>query len=185
MLTKVERFTVKIRLCVGRGIGPLTIAPVAFTVLTIFSADLSTAQNRGEDPSKLYSPEELAKWEAGTEPGYKSYDYYDMVMRKNVPQYHINANVTGGSEKTNYYLSVAHTGQDAMMRDFKYERTNLQLNIDTKITDRFTIGAQISGKYEKTEDVGLPGGDGYYSAILSMFKMQPIESPYANDNPPS
>lgn len=74
-----------------------------------------------------------------------------MVMRKNVPQYHINANVTGGSEKTNYYLSVAHTGQDAMMPDFKYERTNLQLNIDTKITDRFTIGAQISGKYERVK----------------------------------
>lgn len=29
-------------LCVGSGIGPLTTAPVAFTVLTIFSADLST-----------------------------------------------------------------------------------------------------------------------------------------------
>lgn len=29
----------------------------------------------------------------------------------------------------------------------------------------------------------MPGGDGYYSAILAMFKMQPIESPYANDNP--
>lgn len=102
--------------------------------------------------------------------GYKSYDYYDMVMTKNVPQYHINAKCDGGSEKTNYYLSVAHTGQDAMMRDFKYERTNLQLNIDTKITDRFTIGAQISGKYEKTEDVGLPGGDGYYSAICLCSK---------------
>ena len=37
-----EGFTVKIRLCVGNGIGPLTIAPVAFTALTIFSADLST-----------------------------------------------------------------------------------------------------------------------------------------------
>ena len=45
------------------------------------------AQNRGEDPNNLYTPEELAKWQAGTEPGYKSYDYYDMVMRKNVPQY--------------------------------------------------------------------------------------------------
>ena len=44
LLTKVERFTVKIRLCVGRGIGPLTIAPVAFTVFTIFSADLSTRE---------------------------------------------------------------------------------------------------------------------------------------------
>lgn len=141
------------------------------------------AQNRGEDPNSVYTKEELAKWAAGTEKGYKSYDYYDMIMRKNVPQYHVNASVTGGSERTNYYLSVAHTSQEAMMPDFNYQRTNFQLNLDTKITNRFTIGAQVSGRYEKTNDVGLPGGDGYYSAILAVFKMRPIDSSYANDNP--
>lgn len=141
------------------------------------------AQNRGEDPNSVYTKEELAKWAAGTEKGYKSYDYYDMIMRKNVPQYHVNASVTGGSERTNYYLSVAHTSQEAMMPDFNYQRTNFQLSLDTKITNRFTIGAQVSGRYEKTNDVGLPGGDGYYSAILAVFKMRPIDSPYANDNP--
>lgn len=141
------------------------------------------AQNRGEDPNSVYTKEELAKWAAGTEKGYKSYDYYDMIMRKNVPQYHINASVTGGSERTNYYLSVAHTNQEAMMPDFNYQRTNFQLNLDTKITNRFTIGAQVSGRYEKTNDVGLPGGDGYYSSILAIFRMRPIDSPYANDNP--
>lgn len=141
------------------------------------------AQNRGEDPNSVYTKEELAKWAAGTEKGYKSYDYYDMIMRKNVPQYHVNASVTGGSERTNYYLSVAHTNQEAMMPDFNYQRTNFQLNLDTKITNRFTIGAQVSGRYEKTNDVGLPGGDGYYSAILAIFRMRPIDSPYANDNP--
>lgn len=141
------------------------------------------AQNRGEDPNSVYTKEELAKWAAGTEKGYKSYDYYDMIMRKNVPQYHVNASVTGGSERTNYYLSVAHTSQEAMMPDFNYQRTNFQLNLDTKITNRFTIGAQVSGRYEKTNDVGLPGGDGYYSAILAVFKMRPIDSPYVNDNP--
>ena len=141
------------------------------------------AQNRGEDPNSVYTKEELAKWAAGTEKGYKSYDYYDMIMRKNVPQYHVNASVTGGSERTNYYLSVAHTSQEAMMPDFNYQRTNFQLNLDTKITNRFTIGAQVSGRYEKTNDVGLPGGDGYYSAILAVFKMRPIDSPYGNDNP--
>lgn len=141
------------------------------------------AQNRGENPNSVYTKEELAKWAAGTEKGYKSYDYYDMIMRKNVPQYHVNASVTGGSERTNYYLSVAHTSQEAMMPDFNYQRTNFQLNLDTKITNRFTIGAQVSGRYEKTNDVGLPGGDGYYSAILAVFKMRPIDSPYANDNP--
>lgn len=141
------------------------------------------AQNRGEDPNSVYTKEELAKWAAGTEKGYKGYDYYDMIMRKNVPQYHVNASVTGGSERTNYYLSVAHTSQEAMMPDFNYQRTNFQLNLDTKITNRFTIGAQVSGRYEKTNDVGLPGGDGYYSAILAVFRMRPIDSPYANDNP--
>lgn len=141
------------------------------------------AQNRGEDPNSVYTKEELAKWAAGTEKGYKSYDYYDMIMRKNVPQYHINASVTGGSERTNYYFSVAHTNQEAMMPDFNYQRTNFQLNLDTKITNRFTIGAQVSGRYEKTNDVGLPGGDGYYSSILAIFRMRPIDSPYANDNP--
>ena len=141
------------------------------------------AQNRGEDPNSVYTKEDLEKWAAGTEKGYKAYDYYDMIMRKNVPQYHINASVTGGSEKTNYYLSLAHTKQEAMMPDFDYQRTNFQLNIDSKITKRFTIGAQVSGRYEKTEDVGLPGGDGYFSSILAMFKMRPIDSPYANDNP--
>lgn len=141
------------------------------------------AQNRGEDPNSVYTKEDLEKWAAGTEKGYKAYDYYDMIMRKNVPQYHINASVTGGSEKTNYYLSLAHTKQEAMMPDFDYQRTNFQLNIDSKITKRLTIGAQVSGRYEKTEDVGLPGGDGYFSSILAMFKMRPIDSPYANDNP--
>lgn len=141
------------------------------------------AQNRGEEPNSVYTKEELAKWAAGTEKGYKSYDYYDMIMRKNVPQYHINASVTGGSERTNYYLSIAHTNQEAMMPDFNYQRTNFQLNLDTKITNRFTIGAQVSGRYEKTNDVGLPGGDGYYSSILAIFRMRPIDSPYANDNP--
>lgn len=144
---------------------------------------VEAAQNRGEDPNSVYTKEELAKWAAGTEKGYKGYDYYDMIMRKNVPQYHVNASVTGGSERTNYYLSVAHTSQEAMMPDFNYQRTNFQLNLDTKITNRFTIGAQVSGRYEKTNDVGLPGGDGYYSAILAVFRMRPIDSPYANDNP--
>lgn len=144
---------------------------------------VESEQNYGRDPRNLYTPEELAKWMAGTEPGYKSYDYYDIIMRKNVPQYHINANVSGGTEKTNHYLSVAHTSQDALMQDFNYNRTNIQANIETKITKNFTVGTQISGKYEKTEDVGLPGGDGYFASILGMFKMWPTESPYANDNP--
>lgn len=141
------------------------------------------AQNEGRDPNTVMSPETLAKWQAGNEPGYKSYDYYDIVMRKNVPQTYINGNVSGGSENSNYYVSVSNLSQDAMMKDFNYSRTNIQANIEAKVIEGLTIGTQISGREEKTEDVGLPGGDGYFSSILGMFKMIPTVGPYANDNP--
>src|SRR5687768_8160158 len=42
LFTCGERSTVKIFLRVGKGIGPVTTAPVLRTVFTIFSADLST-----------------------------------------------------------------------------------------------------------------------------------------------
>lgn len=144
---------------------------------------VETEQNAGKDPSELYTKEELAKWEAGREPGYRNYDYYDIIMRKNVPQYNVNANVSGGTKRSNYYISYTHTGQEAMMKDFDYKRTNFQVNLDTEIIKGLTVGTQTSARLEKTRDVGLPGGDGYFSSILSLFSSLPTHGPYANDNP--
>lgn len=144
---------------------------------------VEAAQNEGKDPSSVYTREELAKWQAGTEAGYQGYDYFDIITRKNVPQSHINASISGGGVGSSYYLSVSHTEQDALMKDFSYKRTNIQANLETKVANRLTIGAQLSGRDEITEDVGLPGGDGYFSAILGMFTNLPITGPYANNNP--
>ncbi len=144
---------------------------------------LEAIQNEGGDPASLYSKEEFQKWQDGVEPGYQGYDYYDIIMRKNVPQYNINANVSGGSERTTYYLSVGNTGQEAMMKDFDYQRTNLQVNIETKVTDRFSVGTQTNARYEESNDVGLPGGDGYWTSMLALYTNVPLYGPYANDNP--
>lgn len=144
---------------------------------------VEATQNDGGDPSSVYTPEELAKWQAGTEPGYRSYDYYDISMRDNVPQYQINASVSGGTEKTSYYLSLAKTNQEALLEDFSYDRTNIQANLQTQVAKGLTVGTQISGRLEDTRDVGLPGGDGYFSAILGVFSNLPTIPPYANNNP--
>ncbi len=144
---------------------------------------LESAQNFGSDPSLLYSPDQLAKWEEGTERGYKSYDYFDIVMRPNVPQYYLSANASGGSERSNYYISASHINQDAIIRDFNFNRTNLQANINGKIAKGLQVGTQISARVEKRHNVGVPGLDDYFNPLLSVFSMWPTESPYANDNP--
>ena len=140
-------------------------------------------QNANRNPAALYTPEELAKWQAGTDSGYQSYDYYKMVTRKNVPQRYISASASGGTQKSTYYMRVTHPDQDAMLRDFSYTRTNLQANINTQLANRLQVGTQVSLRLEKTFNVGVPGLDDYFNPFLSIFSMWPTEAPYANNNP--
>ena len=144
---------------------------------------LQSEQNLGNDPSKLYTPEQLAKWQAGTEKGYKSYDYFKMVMRPNVPQSYISASASGGSQRANYYFSLSNINQQAIIRDYNYNRTNLQLNLNSSIAKGLQIGAQVSARLEKRHNVGVPGLDDYFNPFLSITSMWPTEAPYANDNP--
>ncbi|MBF9252830.1 TonB-dependent receptor [Pontibacter sp. 172403-2] len=138
-------------------------------------------QNQGRQPN--ITPEELAKWQAGTEKNYRSFDYYDMVMRPNVPQYSLNASASGGSESVNYYFSVGHLDQEALIRDYNFNRTNFQANIDASLIKGLTVGTQLSGRIEDRHQVGVPGLDDYFNPFLSIFTMWPTERPYANDNP--
>lgn len=144
---------------------------------------LESEQNLGRDPSLLYSPAELAKWEAGTEPGYQSNDYYKFVIRPNVPQYFLTANASGGSDRSTYYLSLGHINQDAIIKDFNFNRTNLQANISSTILKGLTVGAQLSGRIEKRHNVGVPGLDDFFNPLLSIGSMWPTETAYANNNP--
>jgi len=144
---------------------------------------VEAAQNEGGNPQAVYTPEELAKWQAGTEPGYQGYNYQDIIFRKNIPQSALNASISGGGENSTYFLSAGHLAQEAMMEDFAYKRTNLQINMESSPMKGLTVGSQISGRHEYSQDVGLPGGDGYFASILAIFKNRPTVGPYANDNP--
>jgi TonB-linked SusC/RagA family outer membrane protein len=138
-------------------------------------------QNQGRTSN--ITPEELEKWRIGTEKNYRSFDYYDMVMRPNVPQYSFNASATGGSESINYFVSVGHLNQEALIRDYNFNRTNFQANLDASLAKGLTVGTQISGRVEDRHQVGVPGLDDYFNPFLSIFTMWPTERPYANDNP--
>jgi TonB-linked SusC/RagA family outer membrane protein len=144
-------------------------------------------QNRGlmsNDPSVIANRRgELEKWRQGTGKGYISTDYYDMVMDESVPQYQLNASASGGSDNVNYYFSVSHVNQDAMIKDYNFNRTNLQANIEAKLAKGLRVGTQIYGRQEDRFQIGVPGLDDYFNPFLSIFTMWPTERPYANDNP--
>jgi TonB-linked SusC/RagA family outer membrane protein len=132
---------------------------------------------------KALTADELEKWRQGTEPGYKSYDYYDMVFRPNVPQYFVNGNISGATDNLSYYLSGSYLDQKALIEDNSFKRYNLQANLEAKVTPRLKIGTQLYARTEYRHTAGVPGLDDYFNPFLSVFSMWPTEAPYANDNP--
>ena len=129
---------------------------------------------------------ELDKWKAGTEYGYWNEDWRKLIIAKNAPMYSANVNATGGSEKVNYYISATRLDQKGVYgttREFDFNRTNLQSNIDARISQRLKVGLQINGRIETRDQPGVPGTDDYWAARFALFRNRPMELAYANNNP--
>ncbi len=143
-------------------------------------ADAEMNQNGRTDITQ----EELNKWQQGTEVGYKTFDWRKFILKKNAPQYNLNINATGGSDKINYYLSATHLFQNSVLgREFTFRRTNIQSNVDAQITNSLKVGVQINGRVETRDNPGVPGGDDYWAPRFALFRNRPTERPFANDNP--
>lgn len=137
-----------------------------------------------QNGSTNWTPEEVAKWQEGTEEGYRGFDW-SSYTRENVPKKYIQANASGGSEKTSYYFSLSHLDQEAVFEGYKFNRTNLQSNVSTNISERLKVGLRINGKIEKRNAPAVTNGPGdlYWQPLWGVFRNLPTETPYANNNP--
>lgn len=127
---------------------------------------------------------ELDKYKAGTDYGYQTFDWYNYIVKKNSPQSNVNVSASGGSDRINYYVSVNRLDQNSVMgREFLFNRSNFQSNIDAKISDKIKVGLTISGRQENRKNPGVPGGDDYVAPKFGILRNRPTERPFANDNP--
>lgn len=133
--------------------------------------------------SYRYSRDDLAKWRQGTEKGYVPFDWYDFIW-ETAAQNYLNANVSGGSDKINYYFSVGHLNQnDAIVNYGGFKRTNVQMNITSQISEKFKVSATYNARHEQKVNPGVPGGDDLWLPRFGTFRNLPTVRPFANDNP--
>ncbi len=133
--------------------------------------------------ARTYNAEDLEKWRQGTEKGYVPFDWYDYIWETS-PQVYLNANVSGGSDKINYYFSLGHLNQqDVIVNYGGFKRTNVQMNINAQISDRFRVGANYNARLEYRRNPGVPGGDDLWLPRFATFRNLPTKRPFANDNP--
>ncbi|MEO6916980.1 MAG: SusC/RagA family TonB-linked outer membrane protein, partial [Chitinophagaceae bacterium] len=140
-------------------------------------------QNAGQTPST--TPDILAKWKQGTEPGFQGMNYKDFIIQKNAPQKYVNLSTSGGTDKLNYYLSIGTIKQDAILKQYNFKRSNFQANIEGSVVKGLKVGAQLSGRIEARHNVASTTGAGntFDNPFLAILTMWPTEHLYANDNP--
>lgn len=140
------------------------------------AADIANAKAELEKwRTKYYNPE--------TGEDYRGYDWYGNFVDNAAPQFYVNGSVSGGTDKADYYVSLSHVNQNAVFKEYTYNRNNLQANMNMNVTKRLKIGFQVLGKIEQNVNPGLTGADDYYEMRNSILFLVPTQRPYANDNP--
>lgn len=87
-------------------------------------------------------------------------NWFDEVLRNGGLQQH-NLSIAGGSEKTNFNISLGYLQNEGVVRFTDgTERYNIRLNLDTEVTDRFQIGASVyaSRQVSNLDAVDQDGG---------------------------
>lgn len=97
-----------------------------------------------------YTPEQIQKYYAGTDPLYPNTDWYHELIRNWAPQQQHNISVRGGSENIKYYGFIGYLDQGSIWKNNggDYSRYNLQSNIDAKILDNLSLQLDISSIFE-------------------------------------
>lgn len=86
--------------------------------------------------------------------------------------------ISGGDEKTNYYLSGTYLNQEGVVQTNNVERYTFKLNLDHKVSKSIKVGSSIG--YSKWKDVDI-NESGKFGIILNSITGAPVMDVYEAD----
>lgn len=109
-------------------------------------------------------------------------DWYDQVLNKNSFMQNYQLGISGGSEKTKFYLGVSHFDQEGIVKMDSYKRSTIKLNLDHKIFDNFKIGAKTY--FSSSVSVPLDEDNSIYSPWVAAAGARPDAPAYDENGKP-
>lgn len=105
-------------------------------------------------------------------------DWQEQAFNPDAGITNVNFSANGGNESTRFYFSTSYDKQDGIMIRNKFERISGRLNLDHKVSDRFSIGANFS--FSRTETTTLPE-DNQFNNPIQLVALAPI-TPIRDEN---
>ncbi|BDD07583.1 SusC/RagA family TonB-linked outer membrane protein [Fulvitalea axinellae] len=106
-----------------------------------------------------YTDEQINSFSGGT-------DWLDEVTRTGVIQEH-NISIRGGNEKTTFLTSLNYFENKGVVDKSSYERVNLRLNLDHKVSDWVKVGLKSNGTFNKEKKIKISNGTTEGAGVIS------------------
>lgn len=102
-------------------------------------------------------------------------DWQDVIFNDSAQRTQHELSVSGGTDKSNFYLSVGLTDQQGIVMSSisNYIRKNIRLNSTHKIGKYVTIGQTLGFSHEKTVGIGNTNGE-FGGPLASAINLDPV-----------
>ncbi|MBQ0736360.1 SusC/RagA family TonB-linked outer membrane protein [Aquimarina celericrescens] len=105
-----------------------------------------------------------------------TFDWVDRGVRNTSVVQDYNVSITGGSDKSNYAVSVGYTGQEDVLFDTEFERYSFSINSDHKVTDWLKLGQSYRIAITDSPDEVVFDSN-LFRTLTFAAPWQPIEDP--------
>ncbi len=138
-----------------------------------------------------WSADDVEAFRTGSDPyGHPDVNWYDEVFKKSAWQENVNVDISGGSSRVSYFVSLGFLNQDGMVKDFGskendvnsnyfYHRFNFRTNLDFKVTDNFKMRLDITSRFM---NINEPRGLNATGQVFDWNEMRPYSAPVTNPN---
>ena len=149
-------------------------------------------ENAGDpDSMNYFTREAIEAYRTGSDPlMYPSTNWTDLLFRKAFLQTKNNVNISGGSDKVRYFVSMGYMYQNGLLKqmpgltydnNYAYNRYNYRANLDFKLTETTDMKFNISGVVGNTRE---PNAQRDNIWMIAMLWAHPTGSPgIVNGNP--
>lgn len=109
---------------------------------------------------------------------YGTSDAYAELYSRTAPQWQANVNVSGGTERVKYYISLGYFDQQSIMKNVNYfgintgsrfQRYNVRANIDIDVFKNTTLSVSSTAQYGTTQGPGTGSLYSRYSGIMQII----------------
>lgn len=151
------------------------------------------------NPSPTFTPrftdEDLELFRNGQDPyGHPNIDWKDVLFKDFSSQYRGNMDISGGTEKVKYFVSLGYLWQDGILKDYSknqdvranyyHTRYNYRSNLDMTVTKDLDLRLDLYGNIGEVNNPSFGSAFGYndifyeYSSFLSLAPFAyPIYNP--------